>query len=260
MSVTHPSRRRAKALCVVALIWAAHLSLSQSADAQEATAPAMPILAQVVDAQGMTTTDPNAPLFRRGTSPLVPLTRANGDPITLGDWDNVTGQVHIAARPGGGTDVSYDVQGLFPGELYSAWVGYFQDPGFPSGVRVGFGAVSEAGDGTDNFLVADANGEISLDLVLQEGPMTVQGNAPSYAPISPILSGGVLQPHTGPGFALAYHFNNAPDPPFLNPGPIETWAVQAMGAFAAVPEPSSVALAILTVAGCAVFVRRRRTT
>ena len=258
MSVTYPLRTRTCALCSVALVWAAHLSTIQFAHAQQATVPALPVFAQIVDAEGMTTTDPTAPLFRRGTSPLVPLTRSNGDPITLDDFDNATGQVHIAARPGGGTDVNVDVQGLFPGELYTVWAGYFQDPGFPSGALVGFGAVSEAGDGSDNFMVADANGAISLDLVLQEGPMTIQGEAPSYAPISPILSGGVLQPHTGVNIAVAYHFNNPPAPPFLNPGPIETWASQALGGFPAVPEPSSIVLSGLAVLGGAFFVRRSR--
>ena len=241
-----------------ALIAAALCGQFQSAGAQQATVAPTPILAHVVDAQGMTPTNSNELLYRRGTNPLVPVTRSDGHHITLDEWDNATGQVHIAARPGGGTDVNIDVQGLFPGELYTVWAGYFQEPGFPAGTRVGFGAVSTLGDGTDNLMVADANGAISLDLVLQEGPMTVQGNAPSYAPISPILSDGVLKPHTGVEIALAYHFNNAPAAPFLGPGPIETWASQAHGSFAAIPEPSSIALGLLATACFAVFRRSRR--
>ena len=93
----------------------------------------------VVNAQGLPPTDLNAPLFRAGTSPLTPLTRTNGAPITLDDFNNATGQVQIAARPGGGTGVNVEVQGLFPGELYSVWAGYFQNPGFLKGTRVGFG-------------------------------------------------------------------------------------------------------------------------
>jgi hypothetical protein len=219
----------------------------------------VPIFAHVVDAQGMTTTDPNAPLYRRGTNPLVPLTRNDGHHITLDEFDTATGQVRIAARPGGGTDVNVDVHGLLPGELYTVWAGYFQEPGFPTGTRVGFGAVSSLGDGSDNFMVADANGAISLDLTLLEGPLTVHGSAPSYAPISPILdSTGVLQPHIGVEIAIAYHFNDPSSPPFLGPGPVEKWASQAHASFAAVPEPSSIGLAILMFVSCGVFVRRRR--
>ena len=239
-----------------ALIMAALFSQFQSASAQEDTVAATPQLFHVVDAQGMTTTDPNALLYRRGTNPLVPVTRSDGHHITLDEYDNATGQVHIAARPGGGTDVNVDVQGLFPGELYTVWAGYFQEPGFPTGTRVGFGAVSTLGDGSDNFMVADANGEISLDLVLQEGPMTVQGEAPAYALISPILSDGVLKPHSAVEIALAYHFNDPPAAPFLNPGPIETWASQAHGSFTSVPEPSSIVLGLFGLAGGAVFRRR----
>ena len=238
-----------------ALIAAAFCSQLQSANAQEATVPAAPELFQVVDVQGMTTTDPNALLYRRGTNPLTPVTRSDGHHITLDEYDNATGQVHIAARPGGGTDVNVDVQGLFPGELYTVWAAYFQEPGFPTGTRVGFGAVGEGND-----MVADANGAISLDLFLPEGPMTVQGNAPSYAPISPILSDGVLKDHVGVGIAIAYHFNNPPAAPFTDPGPIQTWALQGVSHFGpvAIPEPSAIALGLLATSCFAVFRRRLR--
>lgn len=242
---------------LIALIVAALCAQFQPATAQEATVPVASFLGHVVDTQGIPPTDPDAPLFRAGTSPLVPLTRSNGDPITLDDFDNVTGQIHIQARPGGGTNVDLQIEGLFPGELYSVWAAYFQEPGFPQGARVGFGAVSEAGDGSDNFMVADANGTISLDLVQQEGPMTVQGSASSYAPISPFEdANGNLVPHAGYTVALAYHFNDPSSPPFLNPGPIEKWAVQAHTTFAAVPEPSSIVLGLFALAGVAVNRRR----
>lgn len=241
-------------IALIALVIGIHV---QSANAQQATSPILPDLNTVVDAQGMPPTDPNAPLFRAGTSPLVPLTRSNGAPITLDDFNNATGQVHIAARPGGGTDVNVVVQGLFPGELYSVWAGYFQEPGYLKGTRVGFGAVSAAGNGTDNFMMADLNGTISLNLAQLQGPMTVHGHAPSYAPISPILdASGVLQPHTGYNVAIAYHFNNPSSPPFLAPGPATKWALQAHAAFAPIPEPSSIILGVVAIAGFAALRRR----
>jgi hypothetical protein len=240
-----------------ALIAAALCSHFQSANAQQATVPAVPFFGHVVNAAGMPPTDPSTPLFRAGTNPLVPLTRTDGAPITLDDFNNATGQIQIAAKPGGGTDVTVEVQGLFPGELYTVWAATHQAPGFPQGPRVSFGAVSELGDGTDNIMVADANGKISLDLVQRQGPMTVQGSASDYAARSPFIdAGGNQVPFSNYVVAVAYHFNNPPAAPFLNPGPIGTWAVQSVGVFAAIPEPSSIALGLLAVTGFAVFRRR----
>jgi hypothetical protein len=237
---------------------AALCSQFQPAKAQQTISPALADLNTVVNAQGMPPSDPNAPLFRAGTSPLTPLTRGNGTPITLDDFNNATGQVRIAARPGGGTDVNVEVQGLFPGELYSVWAGYFQNPGFLKGTRVGFGAVSALGDGSDNFMVADANGRISLNLVQRQGPMTVHGNAPAYAPNSPLLdSNGIPQPHTGYNIAIAYHFNTPSTPPFLDPGPANKWALQAHAAFAPIPEPSALALGLLAISAVAVLRRSK---
>jgi hypothetical protein len=230
----------------------------QSASAQQATAPAVPFFGQVVNAVGMPATDPSTPLFRAGTNPLVPLTRSNGAPITLDDFNNATGQIQIAAKPGGGTDVTVDVQGLFPGELYTVWAAINQAPGFPQGPRVGFGAVSELGDGSDNFMVADANGHISLDLVQREGPMTIQGSASAYAAQSPFIdAGGNKVPFANYTVAVAYHFNNPPSAPYLDPGPIGTWATQSVGVFAAIPEPAAVTLSLLG-ATCFCVCRRPR--
>jgi hypothetical protein len=241
------------------LIAAALCSHFQSASAQQATAPAVPFFGQVVNAAGMPATDPSAPLFRAGTNPLVPLTRSNGAPITLDDFNNATGQIQIAAKPGGGTDVSVEVQGLFPGELYTVWAAINQAPGFPQGPRVGFGAVSELGNGTDNFIMADANGKISLDLVQRQGPMTVQGSASDYAPRSPFTdAGGNKVPFANYTVAVAYHFNNPPPAPYLDPGPIGTWATQSVGVFAAIPEPAAITLSLLATSCLAVLRRRPR--
>jgi hypothetical protein len=230
----------------------------QSASAQQATAPAVPFFGHVVNSAGMPATDPTTPLFRAGTSPLVPLTRSNGAPITLDDFNNATGQIHIAAKPGGGTDVSVEVQGLFPGELYTIWAATHQNPGFPQGSRVSFGAVSELGDGSDISMVADANGKISLDLVQLQGPMTVQGSASAYAPQSPFIdAGGNKVPFANYVVAVAYHFNNPPAAPFLNPGPIGTWVAQSVGVFAAIPEPSSISFGLVAAAGFALWRRVR---
>jgi PEP-CTERM motif-containing protein len=231
----------------------------QSASAQQATAPAVPFFGHVVNSAGMPATDPSTPLFRAGTNPLVPLTRSNGAPITLDDFNNATGQIQLAAKPGGGTDVTVEVQGLFPGELYTVWAATHQAPGFPQGPRVSFGAVSELGDGSDISMVADANGKISLDLVQRQGPMTVQGSASDYAARSPFIdAGGNKVPFANYVVAVAYHFNNPPAAPFLNPGPIGTWAAQSVGVFAAIPEPAAITLGLLGATCFCGFVGLRR--
>jgi hypothetical protein len=230
----------------------------QSASAQQATAPAVPFFGHVVNAAGMPATEPSTPLFRAGTNPLVPLTRSNGAPITLDDFNNATGQIQIAAKPGGGTDVTVEVQGLFPGELYTVWAATHQAPGFPQGPRVSFGAVSELGDGSDISMVADANGTISLDLVQRQGPMTVQGSASAYAAQSPFTdAGGNKVPFANYVVAVAYHFNNPPSAPFLNPGPTGTWVAQSVGVFAAIPEPAAITLSLLGATCFTVFRRHR---
>jgi hypothetical protein len=108
------------------------------------------------------------------------------------------------------------------------------------------------------IMVADANGRISLDLVQLEGPMTVQGSASAYAAQSPFIdAGGNKVPFANYVVAVAYHFNNPPPAPYLNPGPTDTWVAQSVGVFAAIPEPSSIALGLLSTSGIALFRRRR---
>ena len=212
----------------------------------------------IVNAQGMFPTDPNALIFRNGTNPLVPITRSDGTQLTWGQFNHVSGQVRIAPRLGGGTDVDVEVSGLFPGEDYSIWAGWWEEPGFPFGPRIAFGAVSEAGTGADNVMTADANGQISLNLGQLEGPMSVHGSAPSYAALSPAFdSNGDPRPHTGYGVGIAYHFNNAPGPPFFpGPGPANSWALQGLAQFAPIPEPSAVVLLVMGI-GVALLARRR---
>jgi hypothetical protein len=110
-------------------------------------------------------------------------------------------------------------------------------------------------------MVADANGRISLDLVQRQGPMTVQGSASAYAAQSPFIdAGGNQVPFTNYLVAVAYHFNNPPSAPFLNPGPIGTWAVQSVGVFSAIPEPTAITLSLLGATCFAVLRRPRRNT
>ena len=210
----------------------------------------------VVNDQGVQPTDPSELLYRNG--PNNPITNSSGTQLTWGDFNQVAGTVKISPRPGGGTDVDVDVTGLVPGEVYSIWAGWWDTPnGFPTGTRIAFGAVTDADNAadTDNFMTADASGKISLDLIQPKGPMTLHGSAPSYAAWTPAFdSNGIGQEHTGYAVGIAYHFNNAPGPPFFpGPGPPETWALHGIAGFEPIesPEPSTVLLLALGIGGVA---------
>jgi hypothetical protein len=231
----------------------------QTARAQRATSPVRPYLGDFVDDHGNPVTDPTTPLYKKVADSLVPVLGSNSEHWTLDDIGRAAGNIDIAARPGGGTDMIVQLEGLIPNERYSVWGSYFVPPGFPNGERVAFGAVSERGDGSESVANADANGRISLSLVQLAGPMTFFGSAPSYARMSPVFdANGAPRVHTGYGVGIAYHFPNAPEPPYPTPGPADTWALVATARFAPIPEPSSIVLFFLAMVASGVCVLRRR--
>jgi len=237
-----------------------------SALAQQATQPAGPSFGQFVDSQGgdiTSASDLTTQVYRRGTDPLTQVLRGDGTtPVTVDDLNDLTGSIDIAARPGGGTDVVANLEGLLPGEPYSFWAGYWPPPGVSAGgPHLAFGAITEAGDGSDNWMVADNEGKISISLVQQEGPMTLDGSASSYAPISPIVDlNGDLAVHGGYAIGIALHFGDYTQPPTPVPGPIDTWALHSVVEFDPIPEPSSMVLAVVAVASCLLLGLRRRRT
>jgi hypothetical protein len=179
-------------------------------------------------------------------------------------FDDVGGEITIKARPQGGTDVTIIATNLLPNELYTVWAGYWQDPGHPTGNRIGFGAASEGNLGFDNSAMSDAAGNATFHVVQEAGPMTIQGVAPSYAPISPIeTEPGNFQPHAGYAIGVAYHFGDFPVPAagegWTNPGPGSTWALHGVAEFPAVPEPSTAVLSMVAALVCG-LVRPRRSS
>lgn len=233
--------------------------LATSVSAQQATLPMHVPFTTIADAEGNDPVDLNAPLFRRG--PGNPLTDKDGNSVTLGQLREMVGEITIAARPGGGTDVSITATNLLPNELYTVWAGYWQDPGHPLGNRIGFGAASVGNLGQDNWAYSDDSGSVTFNVVQEEGPMTIQGSAPAYAPISPIeTSPGVFEEHAGYSIGIAYHledFDPEPADGWIVPGAGNTWVLQGVAEFPAVPEPSSAVLA-MTAALAFGLVRTRR--
>lgn len=236
---------------------------ASNVSAQQATLPMHVPFTTIADADGNDPTDLTAPLFRRG--PGNPLTDKDGNSVTLGQLQEMDGEITISARPGGGTDVSITATNLLPNELYTVWAGYWQDPGHPLGNRIGFGAASVGNLGQDNWAYSDDAGNVSFNVVQEEGPMTIQGAAPAYAPISPIeTSPGVFEEHAGYSIGIAYHLEDFdPDPAngWVVPGAGNTWVLQGVSEFPAVPavpEPSSAMLAMTAVLACGLVRSRRR--
>lgn len=203
-----------------------------------------------VDGERLNSSSPaDTPVYRPGTDPLVQITDVNGDPLTWGQVNTANGTMTITELAGGGTSLTADMEGLIPGELYSFWAGYF-DP-FPMN-RSTFGAITENGLGTDHYARADAEGKLSMTVVQQAGPGTVEG---AFLPYAPDWA-------TGYDVGLALHFGDDPrfnDDPmvFLSPGPESVWALATVTHFpTTVPEPSSIAL--IAIAGCALIGRVRR--
>ena len=93
--------------------------------------------------------------------------------------------------------------------------------------------------------------------------MTIQGSAPSYAPISPIeTTPGEFAEHAGYAIGIAYHlgdFEPEPADGWLVPGPGATWVLHGVAEFPAeaVPEPTGSVLAFLALVALS-FSRRRR--
>lgn len=243
-------------ICVSAIV-----TTAQTSNAQQATLPMHVPFTTITDAEGNNPTDPNAPLHRRG--PGNPLTDKDGNSVSLGQLEQMAGEITISARPEGGTDISITASNLLPNELYSVWAGYWQDPGHPTGTRVGFGAVTEGNTGLDNAAYSDENGDITFSVVQEEGPMTIQGAAPFYAPISPIeTTPGVFAHHAGYAIGVAYHlgdFDPEPADGWLLPGAPATWVLHGVAEFPAVPaipEPNGIVL--LSIAAAALFSMRGR--
>jgi len=92
--------------------------------------------------------------------------------------------------------------------------------------------------------------------------MTIQGAAPAYAPISPIeTSPGVFEEHAGYSIGIAYHledFDPEPADGWILPGAANTWVLQGVAEFPAVPEPSSSVLAMIAALVFGVARTRRR--
>jgi len=229
------------------LVWTA-VGQPRAANAELLTSPFQPFLVQIADANGNVPSDPSTPLFRKGSSPLVPINKPNGQQVTLAEWTSPSGSTTIE-RVANGTSVSFVLTGLIPNGVYSAWGEFDKAPGllpptFPN--RIGFGALGLP-DGSQSAFTADANGAATLGPTIQPpGPLSVTGVVPPF-----VLDGDVFQY----GLFVAYHLDGAPKG--TSPGTASEFAVQTHAAFT-VPEPSSIGLILSAVAGLAAFRRRKR--
>jgi hypothetical protein len=206
-------------------------------------------LQHLAGADGNAPSDPTTPLYIRGSNPLEAIRAPDGHQVTLSEWRAVSGQAHLQ-RKINGSEVKLDVTGLIPDGTYTAWVDYFVNPAFnfsslaPNYAQSkGTGALG-INNATQNLLQVNALGEASLTVTHPAGPLSA-GNPPLQAPLW-ALDGF-------DNFVVTVVYHNDGQTYGGTRGP---HSVASTFAGFAVPEPSSAALGLLSVACFAVFRRR----
>lgn len=220
----------------------------------------------VVDADGNpinVTADPSTPIFRNypDNPPITAPVRMIGDPpmpasdghqLTLGEWLAGSGTARLESKADG-TEVDIQMTGLIPHGVYSAWGFWWTNdkpfnPELPVfGDRFGGGSIGN-NLGTDNMITVDGDGNGSFTMVWPSGePSSLGGDI--------VIPDWALDRKSFNEFVIvgAYHYDEMTWGPV--PGPNHA------GAFIttfAVPEPSSIVLALFAAIGFAVLRPRRR--
>src|SRR5262249_4122555 len=87
-------------------------------------------------------------------------------PVTWGSFKRATGALSMTCT-NRGTEVTLDAQGLIPNGLYTAWAVFLEKPGFdPSFAHLTGASPLGQGDGSDNTIVASANGNGKLGVTV----------------------------------------------------------------------------------------------
>ena len=76
------------------------------------------------------------------------------------------------------TRVAFDLTGLTPNGVYTAWSDFYKHPGFTGDPNetAGVGALGP-NDGSESIFIASAEGEGSLDTMIPQGPLSIVGEA-----------------------------------------------------------------------------------
>lgn len=187
-------------------------------------------------------------LWSTNQDPHFQLFDREDDPITMGEWLQVSGTGEIAKAPEG-TALSLELSGLVPNGLYTLWGFFFDDPPYNKSEIVNFGAnVAEgavgAADGSENEFRTNADGTAVFDAIIAPGPLSINGEAPDY----------VLDGHSTYLIGGVYHNDDVSYGGVPGPNSLGHFSVEF-----AVPEPSSIALGVLALIGMAGLSLRSRT-
>ena len=104
----------------------------------------------------------------------VPVTAPDGHAVTWGEFRSATGVAQITCEPGG-THVHVTLSHLIPNGVYTGWLVFFAPPGFKMAMFDAMTGVAPVGlpDGSESRVVADAQGNATLDAVTPAGTTTV---------------------------------------------------------------------------------------
>ena len=134
----------------------------------------------VYDSAGNPAVAADTPLFSNAAGlcdHLFPLIAPDGHHITLAEWQRANGTALMKCGQRG-THVVLQLTGLVPRGVYTVWVATFQAPGLTPDFAnlIGVGALG-ASDGSQNVVVASADGEAELSVFHPAGDLSFFGSA-----------------------------------------------------------------------------------
>ena len=141
----------------------------------------------------------------------IPMLAPDGHQLTLAEFSTVSGWAHFKCI-NEGTHAVFHMKGLIPNGIYTMWIFTFKMPGADGTFnnRIGAGAYG-APDGSNNSVVADADGTASISLMLPGG------NLGGFGTVGNCLS-SIYESH----IIAAYH----PDQQTHGAGPGAIWVAQ----------------------------------
>jgi len=107
---------------------------------------------------------------------LFPLSAPDNHHINLAEWKSARGSALLKCGQKG-SHVVMQLSGLVPNGVYTVWVGIFQAPGLTPDFAnlIGLGALG-APDGSDNVILASANGTAALSAFHPTGDLSMFGS------------------------------------------------------------------------------------
>jgi len=107
-----------------------------------------------------------------------PVLTPTGKHVTWGEFASVSGSIDVQCMAEG-TMIDLDVDGLIPFGVYTIWNVTVKEPGLnPKEADMNITGIGAAGNGsgTDNVMMADAEGNASITLVSRGGDLSMFGD------------------------------------------------------------------------------------